>query len=366
MIGRNLVNYFDGKENTEKKKTTKKLYSVVDVFGCLIALLGYLIGIGATILMMGLIGGKKLTGDVWGWIGLSFIIGAIIPNLQLFLIGKILKKQKYAIEEQYYAFKVNLHKLDERDSVSALSALTSGGFIVLDGDVVSSSVLTISKDSVIDFGEYSFSGAITNGSMDATGTIDTVLQGNDEKDSITYTSNIDNIHQAVLVSQPTLTIESGKYISNANSVVVCDTKSDVTALIINGGVFEARGLVILLDVNKGKVIINGGTFKGGEQHISNSQKTYYSDCVNVGSGADITINGGSFTCGKRLFMFHRSYDGKVTITGGTFTANGTLTNAQVGQLVIKGGSFNVDPTKYLATGYTATENNGVWTVTKKQ
>ena len=33
-------------------------------------------------------------------------------------------------------------------------------------------------------------------------------------------------------------------------------------------------------------------------------------------------------------------------------------------LTVTGGTFTVDPTDYLAEGYTATESNGVWTVTK--
>ena len=52
----------------------------------------------------------------------------------------------------------------------------------------------------------------------------------------------------------------------------------------------------------------------------------------------------------------------VTVTGGTVSVidmewceNGTLT--------ITGGTFGFDPTAYLAEGYTATEADGIWTVT---
>jgi hypothetical protein len=33
-----------------------------------------------------------------------------------------------------------------------------------------------------------------------------------------------------------------------------------------------------------------------------------------------------------------------------------------GTLIISGGTFGFDPTSYLADGYTATENEGIWTV----
>ena len=55
------------------------------------------------------------------------------------------------------------------------------------------------------------------------------------------------------------------------------------------------------------------------------------------------------------------YNSVVTIEGGSFT--GKLFTADGGKIVIKGGTFSVDPSAYLASGYVATESNGTWTVT---
>ena len=60
-------------------------------------------------------------------------------------------------------------------------------------------------------------------------------------------------------------------------------------------------------------------------------------------------------------------DSTLTIEGGNFTidtANGGVFYNNGGvKPVVTGGTFNIDPTAYLADGYVATEDNGIWTVT---
>ena len=52
------------------------------------------------------------------------------------------------------------------------------------------------------------------------------------------------------------------------------------------------------------------------------------------------------------------WGGIVTISGGHVEALGI----KYGTIIISGGTFGFDPTAYLAEGYTATENEGIWTV----
>ena len=55
------------------------------------------------------------------------------------------------------------------------------------------------------------------------------------------------------------------------------------------------------------------------------------------------------------------YEGSVvTVNGGSFEGNLLITAK--GALVVKGGTFDTDPSAYLASGYVATESNGIWTV----
>ena len=53
------------------------------------------------------------------------------------------------------------------------------------------------------------------------------------------------------------------------------------------------------------------------------------------------------------------WGGILTISGGHVEALGI----KYGTIIISGGTFGFDPTAYLAEGYTATEADGIWTVT---
>ena len=86
-------------------------------------------------------------------------------------------------------------------------------------------------------------------------------------------------------------------------------------------------------------------------------------------GGNVTINGGTFVGSDYVlqgdfapqnYMDGNNFESVVTINGGDFT--GAIKVSAATQLVIKGGTFSVDPSAYLADGYVATESNGVWTV----
>lgn len=101
---------------------------------------------------------------------------------------------------------------------------------------------------------------------------------------------------------------------------------------INGGTYKAAGSAgktqHALNVSDGgKVVINGGTFVGPKGTASDS-----GSAVNVQAGSTVTINGGNFSGGKLK----------------TLAANGSLT--------VKGGTFDQDPTAYVAAGYAAEKN----------
>jgi len=99
----------------------------------------------------------------------------------------------------------------------------------------------------------------------------------------------------------------------------------------------------------GTVIINSGSYTG------------YNAIAVSNSGGAFVINGGTFN--GRIFFSTGTDSGKtksITINGGTF--NGEFVNPNKGTLVIRGGSFDHDPTAYLAEGYVASYSNGIWTV----
>lgn len=107
---------------------------------------------------------------------------------------------------------------------------------------------------------------------------------------------------------------------------------------------------------EGNVVINGGTY-GGKNSIAVSN-----------SGGTVVINDGTFYndiyfsnyTSKSYYDNSRDAVKSITINGGTFLGN--FVNPDKGELVIKGGTFTVDPTAYVAEGYKVTEASGVYTV----
>ena len=91
-------------------------------------------------------------------------------------------------------------------------------------------------------------------------------------------------------------------------------------------------------------------------------------------GSITNIKGGKFTSEDRMIYVNvnTEYDQKVNISGGNFTVGSEAELVVFSEDVddgkdyisITGGTFNVDPGEYLASGYKATENNGTWTVSK--
>lgn len=141
-----------------------------------------------------------------------------------------------------------------------------------------------------------------------------------------------------------------------------------TTTVINGGYFS--GGTYQINKNEGTLTINGGTFVGGSG-------TNGITILDIGGGTT-TINGGTYTAtvdsDENATMFHIETDttSVMTVTGGTFTlstesGNGTasLFNLDQGETgkILAGGTYNVDPSGYVADGYEVQNNNdGTWTV----
>ena len=150
-----------------------------------------------------------------------------------------------------------------------------------------------------------------------------------------------------VVSSGKLTIEDETYISSERGCLKCSGTGET---VINGGTFTnkdigSRSLTShVVDVEDGgshKLTINGGTFNHLHTNISGGvvicNRTTGTVYVNGGS-----FNGGSYYGNDNLSDY--GYGGTFSVTGGTFSAN--------------------PASKYLAEGYTATQNaeNNTWTV----
>lgn len=120
---------------------------------------------------------------------------------------------------------------------------------------------------------------------------------------------------------------------------------------INGGVISTPNYRSVR-LWKGNMTINGGEFDGQlwVQAVDNTANLVITDGTFGPNGGD----------GSSVFVENKTYTVDVEITGGTFTTKLGASNAVKGW--VKGGQFGVDPTAYVADGYKAIENEGVWTV----
>ena len=119
-------------------------------------------------------------------------------------------------------------------------------------------------------------------------------------------------------------------------------------------------------VGGGKVVFNGGSVDVNSTSTS-GRYLFYAE----GEGSEITINGGSFDFNKsqnqkRAYVY-AGEGTTVYINGGTFGKASTRSGYTDGILgsgtvIITGGTFGFNPTKWLAGGYTAVKDGDNWIV----
>ncbi|MCR5547369.1 MAG: hypothetical protein K6F25_01295 [Bacteroidales bacterium] len=174
---------------------------------------------------------------------------------------------------------------------------------------------------------------------------------------------IDNQTNGALYT-PLLTIEGGRMQQmNANTYAVrmfCNSTSNVNSAVVSGGIIEG-GYGFWLQTpnasaNKASLTITGGTLNAND-----GAALYIGGTKAVNSEVFINITGGDINGTGAIIQGPLSGTyGSSSISGGEFV------NVQCGANVekfITGGVFETEPnTLYIADGYKAVENNGLWTV----
>ena len=275
--------------------------------------------------------------------------------------------------------------LDELEA--AVGNLHDGDYILFGANIVQNKVDTTSGqitfarasdaegniEATLDLNGYVFDGQIGGFSFANHGITVNVI--GTEKVAAEYYEHQTGHHMvkacAVFNYSGNTVLKSGLF--ESNNIVVMAYGGEV---VVENGVFHntADGLC-LYAVNDALVTVNGGEFSFEE----NGALTY------IQSGEDnpqIVINGGTFDASKgNAFCFKKfpgeGYDKcKVTINGGNFTFKsaddivGYESSADKewaeSCLVIKGGTFNIDPSAYVDTvNYNVTKSGSTWTVTAK-
>ena len=256
--------------------------------------------------------------------------------------------------------------------------------------------VAVKRDVTIDLNGFKLSGMIQSGSYLASDgatrlTLVDTAGGGQAYSKFKLNGGAMMQANAVWSLKQAVTINSGTYLSNLYAIT-CQVQGTDTepGVIINGGTFKGSNDLIegedlsgpvggCVNVVIGTVTINGGTFEAAEYGSAITAKSGDSHVDTV-----VTINGGTFS-GACMFDMGSDHSSKtiINVYGGDFTVKdpdgsglketnfaydnctkAALVNNEMFQLNIMGGTFNMDPSAYVADGYHAVPNGSTWTVVK--
>ena len=184
---------------------------------------------------------------------------------------------------------------------------------------------------------------------------------NPDVDHVNMISAINNANKTISVkgNEVTLNMLDNNLIGGGSVIWAFnlnDTDMELNnANISNGGIRLDNGSN--LTVNSGKI---AGKF------TASSRNLFWVD-----GNSTLTINDGEYSTGRtKTRIIYVTLGSYVYIKGGKFTLthqnSSTLSDliypGATGTVIISGGTFNVDPTNWLADGYVAIKDGGVWTV----
>ena len=134
-----------------------------------------------------------------------------------------------------------------------------------------------------------------------------------------------------------------------------------STVVVNDANIDGAGFAVL---NSSNVTVNSGAIaaKPGKS----GRNMFY-----VAGNSTVTVNEGTYTFDRTSSYFVYVENGSTCyINGGHFekplannaTKDSFVNSASTGKVFITGGTFNVDPTKWLVEGYKAVKSGKIWTV----
>jgi hypothetical protein len=248
-------------------------------------------------------------------------------------------------------YDVNAHNTYVYTAEQIKDALAQGGNIALANDIIISESLPITKDTVLDLNGKNIgtSGSTTGCPLYLKGGKLTIKNGTLDLDG-----SETNVHGTFATAigydaQTELVVENVTFTGETAINGTFATNGPLTITVSNSTINTTNvGIAVAGESTEAIATINNCNINAGKYAIFASQ------------GAKITINGGTYKSAENVIT--SMYEGSVvTVNGGYFEGNLLITAK--GALVIKGGTFNVNPSAYVAPGYQVTNNgDGTWTV----
>lgn len=267
----------------------------------------------------------------------------------------------------------------ENGKTITLLSDTSGQVVIpTDKDItldLNGKTITHTRTTVYNLGKLTIcdSSVGKSGKIISTGNVG-VGVGHDSTTTIEY-ANIEAVEGAVITGYATgatITIKDGKFSASDNAVIAG-----------NGNETDDNAKDKPVREKPNTINILGGTF------IGNIKTTGYIACGIYAPWKDIiTVSDGNFIVNNGIGIVARA--GQVTVTGGSFTCNGTAKgkvgdknfdmdaaqsvyfdasdpaypayNSETDYIKLLGGTFSSDVTNYVAENYTCIQNNDKYTV----
>ena len=253
--------------------------------------------------------------------------------------------------------------------------------------------VTITKALTLDLNGYTINGGTVKGKPAVTVKARTVTikdssaaqTGTIMREDTAGNSGVSSHYVIDVQGNSWLVFESGNVINNSGNEagkgaslvrVGDDSVAEYPGLNIKGGTFTQDNFIVI-KVDRGDLFLNGGTLnsansyaienwhratvKGGTVNGAVSSWTYSS-----GLNSDLTISGGTINGNVESVTYDEAAGklAKVSITGGTVT--GTLSNKvyskpgdadkAMATIEVSGGTFSIDPSKYVVEESAITEN----------
>ena len=174
-------------------------------------------------------------------------------------------------------------------------------------------------------------------------------------------SNGSNYFQ-VRTDKVTLNMNNNKFTSGGNNTNNYGMNIWGTEMVFNDAYIYGGGLAVMDGAN---VTVNSGKIEG---HPGSKTSRYIFYVV---GNSTVTVNDGTYTFDRTSNYFVYTEAGStVIINGGHFekplansaTKDSFVGSSNAGTVIIKGGTFNVDPTTWVADGYVAIKEGKIWTV----
>ena len=135
--------------------------------------------------------------------------------------------------------------------------------------------------------------------------------------------------------------------------IVRESQTDCSAIAVAGGKLTVKSGFVISDY---KGIQAGGTGKTNTITIEGGVIQGTTVALNINKGSNtVSITGGKLVGGNAVHVSSQAIIDKFTITGGELQGN--LRDIPEGKLSITGGTFTVDPSAYLATGYASNKSS---------